>query len=147
MLKHFPTRIDTWLAVIIVGLPLLFLAQLGYGLVAGDKDLITLGAVVTGALLALYGLVLWPLRYALSDDALIIRFGLMRSQIPYDEILSVAPYQGLLKGPCLSTVRLQVKRQGKLSVEISPHDKADFLATLAEQAEGLSLDGERVVRV
>ncbi len=142
----FRSKVDTWLALVLAGLPLVFLVQFVVGLIQGQTGLVLVGGLGTASLVALYGILVWPVAYILDPQELVIRCGLIRSRIPYQEITSVAPYRGILKGPALSSERLQVKREGKLSVEISPQNKADFLAALVEKAGGLELEGDRVVR-
>jgi len=142
----FKSKMDWWAGPLLIGIPLVFLVQLIFGLVDGNTMLAGVGGGGLAFLVILYGAIVWPLRYTLTDDTLVIQFGYARSRIPYDVITAVEPHKGLLSGPALSSDRLRIARANGLSVQISPHDQAAFLRALAEKAEGLVVDGDRVVR-
>ncbi len=94
---------------------------------------------------ALLWIVAWPVQYELADHALVIRFGRVRSEVPYADIEEVTPTRSLLAAPALSRDRLQIRARGRDAM-ISPDDKAGFLQNLAARAPGLVADGERLVR-
>jgi hypothetical protein len=143
----FPTKVDRWMGCILVAIPLVFVGQLVFGLTTQNTGLIPVDYIGAGSLAVLYWVFVWPLNYTVGDDAIVARFGLIRVRIPYDIIESVAPHRGIMNGLALSSDRLQIKRRGKLAVQISPKDKAGFLAALAEKGSGLELKGDRVERV
>ena len=94
---------------------------------------------------ALLWIVAWPVRYELGENALVIRFGRMRSEIPYADIREVTPTRSLLAAPALSRDRLLIRARGHDAM-ISPADKAGFLEALATRAPGLVADREHLVR-
>lgn len=128
----FPSKIDWWLALILVGAPLVSLVA-GLG-APDDARLVTFSsALLIGALYL--GLV-FPMRYGVDDEHLTIRFGLVRKRIPLDDIREVRPTRNPLSSPALSLDRLRIDHgEGMFkSVMISPGDKQGFLSELAARA-------------
>jgi hypothetical protein len=144
----YPSKLDWWLGVILAVVPLSSLAVLVISLSGGDavETLIAAGTVVFVA--ALYGLLVFPVRYGITHGELIIRFGVVCQRIRLDAIHEVAPTHSPLASPALSLDRLSVRTgAGILSqTMISPADKEDFLSTLAAYS-GLRRAGDRLVRI
>lgn len=140
----FPSKVDWWLGIILALLPF---ASLGV-LVASDPAEVMAGAVSGLVIAALYGLLVFPMRYGIARDELIVRFGVVRQRIPLDTIQEVVPTHNPLSSPALSLDRLAVRTgTGLLSATmISPADRDAFLSTLAMHS-GLRRDGDRLVRV
>lgn len=143
----YPTKVDTWLAVLVALGPLMTLIMLLVSVVTGtwDAALVTAGALVFLGLL-LGGLV-WPMRYGLVGDELIIHHGLMRQHIKLSDICEVSPTNNPLSSPALSLDRLLIRFGPKWTqrVMISPREQPGFLAELAQRAK-LTRAGERLVR-
>jgi hypothetical protein len=141
----YPSRVDTWIAAILIGLALSVPAYAIAALLAADgtETMIFLSIAAFTALL-LIGLV-WPVRYTLEDDRLVIRFGLVRQRIAYADLEEVAPTRTLISGPALSLDRLAVRHR-KGSTLISPKEKDAFLRDLAGRDPGLELVGDTVRR-
>jgi hypothetical protein len=127
--------------------PLGALAALGTALVNSDPSGILIGAIVCLFVAALYGLLVFPMRYGVGSEELIIRFGVVRQRIQFAAIEEVAPTRNPLSSPALSLDRLAVRTgPGLMRVTmISPEDQDAFLKMLALRA-GLRLDAGRVVR-
>lgn len=139
----YRSKIDWWLAA------LLGLAAIGSfaagiaGLVAG-QPIALLGPTV---IVLVYGGLVFPMRYGLADDAIVVRFGLVRQRIRFADITEVRPTRNPLSSPALSLDRLWISHGGGImrSTMISPADKRGFLDDLAARA-GLRREGERLIR-
>lgn len=141
----FPTKIDRWLVVVLLG-----------GLVAMLLAVVTAArtaqtpAQLAGAVLALLGpialvaLLSWPTRYELRADELVIRSGVIRYRIPYGDIRGVTPSRNPLSAPAWSLDRLRIDRPKGYAL-ISPRDRPGFLAALAARTPHLAHRGEELV--
>ena len=94
------------------------------------------GVLIVGSI---YAGVIFPFYYELEDENLLIRFGCVRSRIPYHSIKKVTPTRNPISSPALSLDRLYVDTGNVLSVNISPADKSRFLKYLAEKVNHLVL--------
>lgn len=83
---------------------------------------------------ALYVGVIFPLRYGLTSSALVIRNGMLRTEIPLKLIREVKPTRNPLSSPALSLDRLSVRfGEGRFKeVLISPAKRDEFLQRLKE---------------
>jgi hypothetical protein len=145
--RWFRSAVDWWLGVILLALPLLEFGILITGLLTGDREIVTVGMIGCGAVTAIYMLLVIPIRYGVSREYLVIRFGLIRSRIRLDEIREVYSTRNPLASPALSLNRLAIRTgDGPLKMTlISPADRDGFLATLADNS-GLAREGDRLVR-
>lgn len=144
----FPSKVDWWLGIILALLPFVSLGVLAASLASGDPAE-TIAGVVTGLVTAaLYGLLVFPMRYGIARDELIVRFGVVRQRIPLHTIQEVVPTHNPLSSPALSLDRLAVRTGAGLLSEtmISPANRDAFLSTLAMHS-GLRREGDRLVRV
>jgi hypothetical protein len=149
MTQRFPTKVDTWLAIVlalvatvaIVGT--IFVAQRG-----GTDFYIGVGAL--GFFAAIILLLVWPMHYDLEPSELVVRFGVVRLRIPYERIDAVKPTRNPLSSPAMSLDRLEIRYRrsnGKQTwVLISPREKGRFLGELARISGIHRVDGERLVR-
>lgn len=143
--RWYPSKVDSWLAVVLGLAPLACIAAAFATSSLAEAVVVGLGGI--GFLGVIYfGLVL-PMRYCITDTAIIVRFGLVHRRVPLAEITEVHPTNNPLSSPALSLDRLHIRYgQGLLGgVMISPADKQGFLDELARRA-GLTRDGERLVR-
>jgi asparagine N-glycosylation enzyme membrane subunit Stt3 len=143
----YPSKVDVWLAVILALLPLVMLGTLVSSLRSGNREDIVAAAVSFVIIVGVYGLLVFPTRYGIGVDELIVRFGVIRQRIRFEKIREVAPTHNLLSSPALSFDRLVVRTGGSFFSDtmISPADREAFLSTLALRA-GLWRDGDRLVR-
>jgi hypothetical protein len=134
----FPSRIDAWLAAVVllaVLSPLAVVAVQGAGSGAGQA------LVWAMALLPLLvgGLLLLPCRYTLAGDHLQIRCGLIRQRIAYRDITGIAPSRSILSAPALSLQRVKVSyRRGRgLGFQlVSPRERERFMRALQQRVDG-----------
>ena len=145
--RWFRSKIDWWMGLILVALPVVELAGLATALRDGNGEAITSMAVALGTVAAIYGLLLIPVRYGVSSDRLVIRFGVVRRYIDLAAIRDVYPTHNPLASPALSLDRLAVRSDdGTLGRSlISPAEREEFLSTLASGA-GLVRDNGRLMR-
>jgi hypothetical protein len=145
--RWFRSKIDWWIGLILVALPLIELGALAAALRGGNGEAITGMAVACGVVAAIYGLLVIPVRYGVSSDRLVIRFGVVRRYIDLAAIREVYPTHNPLSSPALSLDRLAIRTgDGLLGMSlISPAEREEFLSTLASAA-GLVRGNDRLVR-
>ena len=78
-------------------------------------------------------------------ESLLIRFGCIRSRIPYNSIKKVVPTRNPISSPALSLDRLRIDTGDTLGTNISPADKSSFLKYLAGQVNHLVLADGRLL--
>lgn len=145
-MRWYPSKVDAWLAVVLALAPLACIAA-AVGVLASDTDGGWVALAPLAFVLAIYGGLVFPMRYAIGDDSIIVRYGLVRQRIPLADITEVAPTRNPLSAPALSLDRLHVTfGTGRTRhTMISPADKETFLTELAARAR-LDRDGDRLVR-
>jgi uncharacterized membrane protein YdbT with pleckstrin-like domain len=143
--EAFPSKVDPWLGVIIAIVPLVGVMSFVALALTGDTSAMLAGGLSMLGMFAIIPAFVYPLRYELRDDALVIRFGILRSRVPYDRIRAVTPTRTLVGSPALSLDRLHVQAGSALGPNISPADKQGFLQALARRAPHLRLMGDRLV--
>lgn len=145
--RWFGSKIDWWMGLILVALPVIELGGLAAALRDGNSEAITGMAVACGTVAAIYGLLVIPVRYGVSSDRLAIRFGVVKRDIDLAAIREVYPTHNTLASPALSLDRLAVRTgDGTFGTSlISPAEREEFLSTLASGA-GLARENDRLVR-
>lgn len=81
--------------------------------------------------LALF-LLIYPTKYIIDGDNLLIRCGFQRKRISISQIIYVRRSHNLLASPALSVDRLEIVFKGKYtdSILISPRNRIDFVEDL-----------------
>ncbi len=140
----FPSKVDGWLWPVLCVPPASAVLFAIMALLSRQPGLAPWPAL---AVVAIYGGLLFPLRYGVSSRELVIRFGLARQRVPLANITRVRPTKSLLSAPALSIDRLEVRWDEGLfgATRISPADRDGFLALLAERS-GLTRDGDALSR-
>ena len=100
---------------------------------AGLRELLAATAQGTTAIMCAEA-VQWRCHRSLVADALVVRFGLVRSRIPYSSIRSVRATRIPIASPALSLDRLAIDASRGLPVIIAPADRERFVAELAARA-------------
>jgi hypothetical protein len=138
---RYRSRVDWWLGLLIVAVPATSVVA-ALALHADDQhgEALIAWAVLAGVLV-LYAALVWPVEYVLERETLVIRFGVIRSRVPYHSIRSVRPSRSLLAAPALSIHRMAIDRGTALPVKISPADASGFLDDLAGRAPHLVRGG------
>ncbi len=142
--QWFSSKVDWWLGLILVIAPAVSLVA---GLTApASERFAALGGTLV--LAAVYLGLVFPMRYGISEDALIVRHGLVRQRVKLADITAVTPTRSPLSSPALSLDRLRITFGTGFfkSVMISPADKKQFLVELALKAR-LVRDGDGLKRL
>lgn len=126
----YPSKIDTWLLVVL-------LASVAVALVAAGATVVTKSAVAMamGALIAVIGagLPVWLLtstQYTIGSERLLVQSGPFKWKIPLSKISSVESTRNPLSSPALSLDRLHIKYGRGQEIMISPKDLATFIDEL-----------------
>src|SRR5574340_1050732 len=145
--RWFRSKIDWWMWLLLVALPLIELGGLAAALGDGDAEAVISMAVGCGLVAAIYGLLAIPVRYGVSRDRLVVRFGVVRHHIDLATIREVYPTHNPLSAPALSLDRLAIRTgDGPLGTSlVSPSEREEFLSALASGA-GLVRNNGRLVR-
>lgn len=146
--KQYASKVDWWLGALIV---FLFVGGIA-SVIAGVWFLIK-AETISGLSYIGYGvlsvgiivILVYPLHYTLTQDELIIRYGLLRSRYKYEKLTGVVPSKNPLSSPALSLDRLKITYKGKVGFfMISPKDKEDFMKELALHAPHLEYSDGKV---
>lgn len=145
--QWFPSKVDGWLAAILLIAPLVSLVGFLDPKVFESTTVLLLALAGPAVFAAIYGLLVFPMRYGISADELIIRHGVVRQRAPLAKILSVEPTRNPLSSPALSLDRLKISTgpRARDSIMISPADRDGFLALLAQRT-GLAREADTLVR-
>ena len=144
-MTSFRSKVDAWVAVTIaIGAVAAVAAAIG-GSLSETPGAAIVGWLVVVGVVALYVLIVWPIAYELHATELVVRFGRVRTRIPYGEIRGVKPSRSLVAGPSYSLDRLAIDRGRSMPVLVSPADRDRFLADLAMRMPHLRRDGDRLV--
>lgn len=75
----------------------------------------------------------------LKNDLLFIRFGFIRLEIPYQEIVSLTKTNNPLSSLAASFDRIEIKRSKKGSVMIAIEDKEQFLSEMQKLSPNIAI--------
>jgi hypothetical protein len=133
----FRSKVDIWLVIVLVGLPVIILEFVLDGIGLSDSEVNLLALLIVVFVL---GIVLWlflTTRYTLTDEFLLIRCGPFSWAIALDEITHIEPTRNPFSSPALSLDRLAI-RYGGGELLISPADKARFMLDLKKRLKARS---------
>ena len=146
MRTRFESKVDWWIGLLLASGPVVVLVTLlpavFTGAVGVGPFLLSLGICPV-----IYGVLIFPMYYELDGEALVIRFGLVRSRVDYRDIKRVVPTRNPVSSPALSLDRLHVDAGSSLGPNISPADKSGFLDALAERTAHLRREEDALVPV
>jgi Bacterial PH domain len=147
-IRWYKSKIDWWLIPLLAAPPIasvvatVVLVQTGdpMGMFAGFGSMLLVSGIY-------FGLV-FPLRYGIGGDCLLVQFGVCRHRIALADIVEVRRTWNPLSSPALSLDRLQIRFGTTVfkSIMISPAQREQFLSDLAQSA-GLQREGGRLLRV
>lgn len=146
-MRWYPSKIDWWLIPLLALPPFAGLAVTTQALLQKNWPETLIGFGVLAFVILLYAVVIFPIRYGIDREALIVRAGLFRKEIPLNTIRRVYPTMNPLSSPALSLHRLCVEFGPKFyeRVLISPKERKMFLEDLAQKTN-LVCDGETLSR-
>ena len=112
---------------------------------SGQNVLVALIPAV--AVFGVFGGIVLPMRYAITDTELLVKHGLMTQRCKLAEIVEVYPTRNPLSSPALSLDRVFISTGVGFfkAIMISPEPRAEFMAELAQKAN-LKKDGEKLVK-
>jgi len=126
----FPSKVDAWLAAIVVVAAVAALCVTGALLVSDVPSRLPL-AVFLGAIGGVLPLwVMGATRYIVGPGELRIVSGPFRWRVPLSEIRAVAPTRNPLSSPALSLDRLRIEYGRGKWIMISPRDRQAFVSEL-----------------
>lgn len=133
----FNSKMDLWLLILV----LTAVAACLWGVAKvwdADSNALWLLAplLAVGILLPLW--ILGTLKYFLSDDALRVRCGPFRWQIPIGDIKSVTPTKDSRSSPAMSLDRLEIEYGDGQRLIISPEPREEFLRQLEHRRKQAS---------
>lgn len=131
--ETFPTRVDAWIALAAAGGLAAALAG-GFAALETNPQEAWFSFGLAGFLVLLTFLVGFPCRYTLTDDHLLIQFGVVHQRIPYADITDVAPSRALWAAPAMSLRRVKVRYGGRFQL-VSPKERERFIAELLARVE------------
>lgn len=130
MNKVYPSKKDIFVFIIIC-----LIVSLASSIKAAMESRTLLSWLIT--LLIVMGwmamfLLLFPIKYIIDGDNLLIRCGFQRKRISISQIIYVRRSHNLLASPALSVDRLEIVFKGKYtdSILISPRNRIDFVEDL-----------------
>ena len=140
--RWYASKVDWWLGILLVLAPLAAVGGALIALSSGAPSTVALAGVALMAVIYLGAV--FPMRYGIDDDVLIVRYGLIRQRVPLADITLVEPTRNPLSSPALSLDRLMI-HYGRRRIMISPAARDEFLAELAKGAR-LHRNGETLNR-
>ena len=139
----FTSKIDLWLAFLILGSSLLLILVPVWEWIYNDSSIRRILFIslltIPGAILLL--LIFFNIKYSLSDDELFVKNGFSTQSIPLKDITHIIPTNSMLSAPALSLDRIEIRYEGG-SIVISPKDKDGFYRAIQERVAALKTDGD-----
>ncbi len=135
-MKHFKSKVDRWLLVLLVASIVVDIAAAVFiALAVRDPLVAGLSIVVLLAVAILTATILVGTRYTVDKEILKIVSGPIRFKVRLDEINSVEATRSPLSSPALSLDRLLINYGNNRKVMVSPVDKSRFLKAIGKELE------------
>ena len=144
--EHFKSKVDWWIHVVLFTVALVCLEPLYLGLQSDNPAQIREGLTLIGSCGMSLLVLMFPMRYTVTEDTLRIRHGFFWRTIPLGDILSVSPTRNWLTrwtNPALSLDQLQIRCETKRDVAISPKDLRGFMELLEGRSAQLQYSEDR----
>lgn len=126
----FRSKVDLWLVIIAVAVPIMLLEFILDGLNTPDKFAELLALVIVVAVLGIFTWLYFSTRYTITGDFLLVKAGPFSWVIPIEDIVSVEPTRNPVSSPALSLDRLVIRYGQSAALLISPKDKLGFMKAL-----------------
>ncbi|MDP3516261.1 MAG: PH domain-containing protein [Pseudohongiella sp.] len=130
MEQVYTSKIDTWLAVVLLAAVIACLVAFGFSFRTGSvaQVVATFPAILIGAALPIW--LLLSTSYTLSERTLLVKSGPFKWRVPIKQITSITPTSSPLSSPALSLDRLRIDYGRCESIMISPKNKEQFIQDL-----------------
>ena len=143
--KKYKSKVDLWiviLLILIVALGLFWIIDSIFFSTSAEESI---GLGISGILMILSVIIFLPVNYTLLESQLLIRFGLFRHRINYQDIKSVKKTCNLLSSPALSLKRIEIQYSKGIGFTlISPNDIESFVKDLSIKCPHLTLKDEEL---
>ena len=137
----FTSKIDLWLAFLILGSGLLLILVPVWEWIYNDSSTTRILFIslltIPGSILLL--LIFFNIKYSLSEDELFVKNGFSTQSIPLKDITHIIPTNSMLSAPALSLDRIEIKYKGG-NIVISPKDKEGFYHAVQQRVPALKID-------
>lgn len=137
----FTSKIDFWLAFLILGSSLLLVLVPVWEWMYNSSSIkriifISLFTIPTALLLLV---LFFNIKYTLTADTLLVKNGFSTQNISLEDITHITPTSSTLSAPALSLDRIEIRYEGGSTV-ISPKDKDRFYHAIQERVPALKTD-------
>jgi len=137
----FTSKIDFWLAFLILGSSLLLVLVPVWEWMYNNSSVrriifISLFTIPTALLLLV---LFFNIKYTLTADTLLVKNGFSTQSISLKDITNITPTSSTLSAPALSLDRIEIRYEGG-SIVISPKDKDRFYHAIQECVPELKTD-------
>jgi len=137
----FTSKIDFWLAFLILGSSLLLVLVPVWEWMYNNSSIkriifISLFTIPTALLLLV---LFFNIKYTLTADTLLVKNGFSTQSISLEDITHITPTSSTLSAPALSLDRIEIRYEGG-SIVISPKDKDRFYRAIQERVPELKTD-------
>lgn len=128
METEYPSHIESWLAIVLVGAPLLVVAVGVFTLANSPGTGIV--TIITGLIVSVIVAALsFPCVYTLTDENLMIKSRMIEEEVPLRKIRRAEKSGSMWSAPALSTRRIKITGDDG-SRFISPEDRDGFITDL-----------------
>lgn len=129
----FRSKVDVWLVLALVGVPILALEFLLDGAGLDDRFANVLAVLIVVTVLGIFLWLYLGTHYTVTGEFLSVKSGPFFWSIPLDDITAIEPTHNPLSSPALSLDRLLIRYGGGAELMISPADKAGFMTALRKR--------------
>ena len=139
--KTYKSKVDLWIAILLILIVVLGFYTIILSIFFSATANESLGLGISGIVMILSVLIFLPVNYTLLESQLLIRFGLFRHRINYQDIKSVKKTFNLLSSPALSLKRIEIQYSKGIGFTlISPNHIESFIKDLSTKCPHLTLD-------
>lgn len=135
----FKGKIAIWFYVVFLLSALFMLLTAVKAFMDGEMTAMFLDLTVFIALALLCVPIMFNNYVELKNEVLFIRFGFMRLEIPYQEIVSLTKTNNPLSSLAASFDRIEIKRSQKGSVMIAIEDKEQFFSEIQKLSPNIAI--------
>jgi hypothetical protein len=136
--QTFPSRVEPWLTLSLALTPLTLIA-IAATLWSGEPELVARIWAAALLLSLLFFAMLWPVRYEVGPDAVLVKFGRFHGRIRFDEMTTIQRSPDFVSR-ALSLNRLRILRDGKRRALLSPEDEVAFTRAIQQRAPHVAID-------
>lgn len=132
-IRWYPSKVDPWIMALLIFLPAVEISVVVASVISRAWPAALVGLIALLFVGCLYGLCVWPMRYGIGEELLIVRFGICRSRVRIADIREVYRTSNPLSSPALSLDRLWIQYGSRWyqAVMVSPREQEAFIADLA----------------